>query len=141
LLIEPGASAVGSLPVSWIPDSRPTLWIAHLDVPDSVVLTSRALGRHFTPCRCVPAQGCVTTHASLTQPIFRSLVPPGTPSYHMGADVGGHEPLADAISAHSNVTIWNAGAVAASASIEVRGTNDDRLLGTFSATIPPNTAT
>lgn len=143
LLLDPGStrSSLGPEFPNWVPDSRPVLWAAHLEVPDAVVMTSRALVRRFTPCPCERFHGCVTTYAGLTLPVNRSLVPPGVPSYHLGADVGGHEPLADAISTHINVTILNAGEVTASASIEVRNANDDTVLGRLSDAVPANTVT
>ena len=100
------------------------LLVNRLDVPDGVVLASRA-GLYGPPATC-PSAPPATVHefGSFPLPVFRSLVPAGQPQVHLATDLGVHR-------RHSNVIIYNAGATAATARIEVRVGCNDSLLQTI----------
>jgi len=66
-------------------------------------------------------------------PIFLSLVPPGKPQIHMGADLG-------TLGSRFNTGVYNAGPVAATATVEVFQACDDTLLEARSFSVSTDTA-
>jgi hypothetical protein len=120
----------------WFPVTIPVFpaaatWVVHLDVPDGVLVSSRAeLGRFSVGCG-PPTVGDEKRAGTLALPTFRSLVPSGQPQYSVGADLG-------LLSAHVNAIAYNAGAATAMATMELRSGCTGTLLGSRAGTIPPN---
>ena len=124
---------------TWAPAPQPSLWVAHLDVPDEVQTVSRLLVLASQPVTCngFPAKP-TRTYAGISMPVVRSLTPPGVPQIHLGTDIGGDAGgLAD--DGRTNVGIYNGGTVAASASVELRRACDGDFLQSKSVLIPANT--
>jgi hypothetical protein len=130
------ASAAGT----WAPDPQPLLWVAHLDVPDDVLITSRALVPTYesSPCGGVGTVGNSHIYAGPSLPVVRSLVQAGSSQVHLATDIGGQYSGA-ADDGRINVGIYNGGSVLASAVIEVRLACDGVTLHRRSITIPANT--
>jgi len=123
---------------TWAPDSQPLVWLAKLDVPDGVILSSRALVVHLTPCPCGRFQSCAMTYAGLDLPVARALIPPATPSYFLGADVGGLA-LETSPDSRSNVLIFNGGTLPATAVVEKRSAALETVVSSQTFQIPPDT--
>ena len=86
-------------------------WITELDVPEGVDIEGR-MDMHYTSC--FPYGPPVfEPFSKIGMPVFHHLIPPGQDQIHYGTDLGGAE-------TRQNVGIYNAGAVAASATIEVK---------------------
>lgn len=142
LLLAAGTTRSSLVPgpefLTWVPTSHPIAWVAKLDVPDGVILTSRALVNHFTPCPCGKFQPCVFTYAGLDLPVSRALTPPGTPSYFMGADVGGLG-IFPSPDSRTNILVFNGGSSPAAAVVELRNAADDTVAASQTLEIAPNT--
>jgi hypothetical protein len=130
------ASAAGT----WAPDPQPLLWVAHLDVPDDVLIKSRALVPTYesSPCGGVGTVGNSHIYSGPPLPVVRSLVQAGSRQVHLATDIGGQFSGA-ANDGRINVGIYNGGSALASAMIEVRRACDDVILDRRSITIPANT--
>jgi hypothetical protein len=122
----------------WAPDPQPLLWVAHLYVPDSVQIVSRLLVLAGSPpsCPSFPV-GSARTYAGLPMPVVRSLTPAGIRQVHLGTDIGG-DPGGTADDGRTNVGIYNAGSVAASASIELHRACDASILEARTVVVPAN---
>jgi hypothetical protein len=123
---------------SWAPDPQPLLWVAHLDVPDSVQVVSRLLVLAGSPPSCPSFPGnSARTYAGLPMPVVRSLTPAGIRQVHLGTDIGG-DPGGTADDGRTNVGIYNAGPVAATASIELHRACDGSILEARTVAVPAN---
>jgi hypothetical protein len=107
------------------------IYVAHLDVPAGVIVDSRGVWGATT--LFTQAALDFPTYGKFALPIFSALTPAGVAQYHMSTELGG-------VPSHENVGVYNAGATAAQAHIELRQGCDDTLLGSLEITIPPNTA-
>lgn len=85
------------------------LWVTRLDVPADVTVEGR-LEFLYTDCSLKPQPDFARGRVAL--PVFRSLVAPGTKTLHAGTDLGIQN-------IRTNVGIYNAGNVTATATIEV----------------------
>jgi hypothetical protein len=71
-------------------------------------------------------------------PVVRELTPPGVPQVHLATDIGGDvSGVAD--DGRTNVGVYNASSVLATATVELRRGCDGVLVASRSAAIPPNT--
>lgn len=118
----------------WRPEPRSRnyqMWAVHLDVPAGVVIDSRnAFNYEWL--------GCVSPHTSETYPlgkvslpVYRAMVPANVAQSSIGTDLGNR-------TERLNVTIYNAGAAEAHATIEVRRGCDDSLADERTVAIPAN---
>ena len=126
---------------TWAPDPSPPLWVAHLEVPDGVSITSRARVLTIEFLCSHPQLGSINrVYAGLPLPVVRSLTPASVPQVHMATDiggvVGGATPKSDS---RINVGVYNGGAATAAVSIDVHRACDDAVLSQLSLSIPPNT--
>lgn len=109
--------------------ARGIVWVLHLDVPAGLVVESRNefyRVAHFGPPVTNPPVGRVS------MPVFRRLASAAEPQVILGTDLG-------LTKTRINVGIYNAGAIPATAKIEIRRACDDSLTDSRSVTIPPNT--
>jgi len=116
----------------WVPSgSSPeySLWVMHLDVPDTVTVVSKDIVQDVE--LCIPGYGVVAT-VKTSLPTFNELVPPNQPQIKLGTDIG-------SLVARQNVMIYNGGTQDASAIIEIHRPCDDTLVATHAVTIPANT--
>jgi hypothetical protein len=116
-------------PGNWSPKGGVPLWVVHLDVPSGVAVQSRAEA-HSDFCGGAPPSP-TPDQGSFSLPVFRALTPANVRQVHLGADLGSER-------SYVNVGIYNAGAVSATYSIELRQACDDSLLDQRSANLPPN---
>lgn len=124
---------------SWAPDPQPLLWVARLEVPDAVQLVSRLLVPAYLAFGCDGGSGRpLRTYAGIRMPVVRQLIAPGVAQVHLGTDIGGDSgEMAD--DGRTNVGVYNAGSMAATAIVEFRRGCDGVLIASRSAAIPPNT--
>ncbi len=125
---------------SWVPrvdGVPPYLWVNRLDVPDGVLVASRAEPAEIMGSPCFPGLSNLV-HGSLALPVYRSLVEPNRPQIHLRSDLGSDE-FGVAAPSRINVGIYNAGSSEASASIELRRACDDGVVERRVVTIPTNT--
>jgi hypothetical protein len=114
---------------AWEPP-YPTIYVLHLDVPSGVSVESRS--EFFVRNECVAFPGIGSMgHASM--PVYKALIQPGEPQVHLGTDLG------TAPSSRTNVAVYNAGTVSASARIEIRRTCDNSIAEERTVVISPNT--
>ncbi len=106
------------------------LLVNRIDVPEGIVLASRA-DVYGPASACDLPAGGVYHFGSLPLPIFRSLTPSNQPQVHLPVDMGIQR-------RHTNVIIYNAGTVAASASIEIHMGCNESLLQSVSVSIAPD---
>jgi hypothetical protein len=112
---------------SWFPVPAQTLWILHLDIPAGVVAESRD---QFS-LRYLSLAGSLALE-KVSMPIFRDVVAAAQVQVHLGTDLNG-------TASRENVGVYNAGAVPATATIEVRRACDDKLLDSRSVEVPSDT--
>ncbi len=117
----------------WEPDPLSEFWVVHVDVPDGILVTSRGGAKSQCPPPCAAPPNPLPDLGAFTMPVFRSLVPAGTPQVHMGADLGTK-------AARFNVGLYNAGSTTATATISVYQACDDALLERHALTIAANMA-
>ena len=103
----------------WAPDNG-GLWVVHLDVPDGVLIRSRAGGFSWLATGGPPPSGSPDLGA-FSMPVFRELTPAGQTEYHFGADLGDQN-------ARVNVGLYNAGSENASITVELRASCDDSVI-------------
>lgn len=123
---------LGSCPV--------TIFVAHLDVPEGVFLSSRAEVFALAVGAC-PPEVRPKVLAGLPLPVKRELTPAGVPQQHLGIDTGtddGAAGGASSASARTSIGIYNPAAVAANATIEIRRGCDDVVIERRTVTVPPN---
>ena len=104
------------------------LWVIHLDVPDGVVVRSRAGAFSYDNFGGVPPSS-VPDLGSFPMSVFPALAAPGQVQLHMGADLGAED-------ARINVGIYNAGGSVATVNIEVHAGCDDRVVETTTLSVP-----
>jgi len=114
---------------SWETNPGLTSWIAHVDVPDSVMVDSRlelgAIDCPPAPPSDVPALG------KTTMPVYRSLAPANAEQRLLGADTA-------STPADVRVGIFNGGSSEARATIVFYRACDDSVVDTRSVTVRPN---
>jgi hypothetical protein len=133
LLLPPGVPTSMALQrPSWAPSgseqSTYVFWVTHLDVPSGVIIDSRDTFRE--ELSCIPEQ--FDRLKKVAMPVFRSLVPAGTPQVKLGTDGGG-------FIARENVAIFNAGDRSATATIEIRDACNTQVLDARTVTVPAKT--
>jgi hypothetical protein len=101
--------------------AKAILWVTRLTVPAGVTVEGRLEFFHET-CRLTGRVGRAAARMAL--PVFRSLVPAGVRTLHAGTDLGVQN-------VRTNVSVYNAGSVTATATIEVHRAG--------CATLPPVT--
>jgi hypothetical protein len=134
---EGEASAVAA---TWAPTTpQPLLWVDRLDVPDGVQIVSRLLVPAYPTAFCEGgSQAARRTYAGIRMPVVRELTAAGVRQVHLATDIGGDAgEMAD--DGRTNVGVFNAGLVAATATVEIRRGCDDVLVASRSVAVPPNT--
>ena len=133
--VEPGTTAstltdagigLGGDPFGFV------LVVNKLDVPQGVVISSRA-DVYGPPIRCGsgPPPGLNHSFGNLPLPVFRSLAAPNERQIHLPTDLGVQK-------RRTNVIVYNAGAVSATAHVELRAGCDDALIAERFVAIPSN---
>lgn len=132
------ANYSGGVLNAWTPAAmgQPILLVNKLDVPTGVLIESRmeiyGIGGAEEPCPLGPGViGGLEVVGHFGFPVIERLAPPNTPLYHLGADLG-------TLTSRTNVGVYNAEDISATATIEVRAACDDRLLETRTVTVPGN---
>src|SRR5436305_7369599 len=122
-------NAAQSVTDKWLPVPRLSpLWVLHLDVPAGVIAESRdQYYVLFGIPELFPAP-----RGKVSMPIFRELVPAGSPQVHVGTDLGGND-------ARLNVGIYNASQETATATIEIRRACDNTLVDSRVVAVAGNT--
>jgi hypothetical protein len=117
--------------VGWEPEPSPTYqptWLLHIDIPPNVTIENR---NEVTKADiCEPSGTRSRVAAKVSIPIVRQLAEAGIPQVFLGTDVVTYN-------SRENVMIYNAGAQAATARIEVRRACDDLIMDSGTATISP----
>lgn len=128
-----------SVAASWAPTPQPQLWVDRLDVPDSVQIVSRLLVPAYPTAFCEGGvEAARRTYAGIRMPVVRELTAASVPQVHLATDIGGNAgEMAD--DGRTNVGVFNAGSVAATATVEIRRGCDDVLVASRSVGVPPNT--
>jgi len=117
----------------WEPPDGPLLWVVHCDVPDGVLAASRGGADVECPSPCGSPPNPFPNLGAFSMPVFRSLVPAGQSQIHLGADLG-------TLGSRFNTGIYNAGPVAATATVAVYQACDDTQLESRSLSVPADTA-
>ncbi len=128
--------AVSGNRLRWTPTSSPLIWVDHLDVPAGIVLSSRGQVATNSGSPCTPSPSLVI-YAGFPLPATRILQPAGIPQVHLSTDLGANG-LGSAANARVNVGVYNAGTVAATATIASRRGCDDALIAQQTISVPPN---
>lgn len=117
--------------VKWYPISSDQPWVLHVDVPDGVIIESRNVVEDDENCtpEHVGSKGAV---AKVSMPVVRRLSPANVPQVILGTD------MVMVTGTRQNVTIFNAGDIPATATIEVRHGCNDALADARTVTIPPH---
>ena len=128
-----------AIAASWAPTPQPQLWVDQLDVPDSVQIVSRLLVPAYPTAFCEGGvEAARRTYAGIPMPVVRGLTAARVPKVHLATDIGGNAGgMAD--DGRTNVGVFNAGSVAATATVEIRRGCDDVLVASRSVAVPPNT--
>jgi len=109
----------------------PALLVNRLSVPDGVVISSRA-DVFGPPVSCgAPPTSTIHSFGNLSLPVFRSLVAPNARQIHLTTDLGVQQ-------RRTNVIVYNAGSVLATAHVEFRAGCDDSLVTEQVVTVGPN---
>jgi hypothetical protein len=111
---------------------RNALWVMHVSVPDWVAVSSRIELESYSTCSVRPVLPFFPTNGRMSFAVYKALQPPNVARYFVGSDLGG-------IPARNNVAIYNAGAVPASAQVELHRACDGAVIGSTMAVIPANT--
>lgn len=127
----------GGVTNQWAPPSfgGVLLLVNKLDVPPGVLVESRieiyGVGGAELPC---PSSGSIGSEVvgHFASPVVESLVPPNSPHFHLGSDLG-------TLTSRTNVGIYNAEETAGAATIEIRAACGDRLLESRQVPVPGNT--
>lgn len=136
LLVPAGRSqSPRDVGVYWGPtDSGSTaLWVNRLEVPDGVLVSSRAELRAGCGVPCFP---CIDgrVFGSLALPVFESLTEANRPQYHLRTDLGTDGSLATV--SRVNIGIYNGGAREATATMELRRECDQAIIARQTVTVP-----
>jgi hypothetical protein len=116
----------------WFPAQQVTLWVLHLDVPDTVTVEGRIEIGFNQPCIIGGPQSGGGAYGKLSFPVYRALQPANVTKVHLGTD--------DAqVRSRVNVAVYNAASVAATAHLEVRQLCDDQVIDSRDVVIGPNT--
>ena len=120
----------------WHPEGAAQLWVNHLDIPTSVLMTSRLIPgiSQGDPC---PIGINTRDYGAAPLPVFLTLRPPDEKQYHLGSDLGAGS-TGHAAGARVNVGVFNGGTIAATARIDVRRSCDDEVTESRVVSIPSN---
>ena len=123
----------------WRPTRLPPLWVARLDVPAGVVVTSLADVNQIG-CSVNPGGAHVARRGAIPLPVFLSLVPANQRHVHLRTDIGFAQSPASfgVIPNRINVGIYNAGLQDGTAAVEVRRVCDDGLIERRTVQVPAN---
>jgi hypothetical protein len=120
--------------LEWRPaDGEATIWVAHLELPDSIVLESRFGVRRWIS-GCVAGPPDFVHLGAFPFRTTSSLVLPGTPQFHLNVGIPGAAPV------RVNMGVYNAGTATATATIQAHQSCDDAVLDQRSIQVPPDTA-
>lgn len=123
----------------WRPAGSPPLWVVRLDVPTEVVASSHADVNQIG-CSVNPGGAHVGRRGAIPLRVVRSLTPANEPQVHLRPDIGFtlEAGVFRVIPNRINVGVYNAGALDATAMIEVRRVCDDGLIEQRSVSVPAN---
>lgn len=130
LVVPAGKTVAATTHVNWNPIPPTPLWIVHLDVPDGLIVQSRAEAFSEICIGGVPPS-LVPDYGAFSLPIGRSLTPAGSKKVFLGADLG-------AEANHSNVGVFNGGTETAHAVIEIHEACGEVLLDSRTISIAPD---
>jgi hypothetical protein len=113
----------------WRPVELPTLWVAHLDLSEGIVVTSHADVNEIR-CSVNPSGAHVGRRGAVPLPIVHSLTPANETQVLLRPDIGfvTSQGAFMIIPNRINIGVFNAGIAAASAAIEVRRVCNDSLI-------------
>lgn len=117
----------------WSASSR--WWAVHLDVPDAVFMANR-LNLGTVPERCPPTPqppSFSPNRGRVALPVFRALVPANVPQRHLASDSGARDATVTAV-------VFNAGAVSASAHVQLYRACDDTVVAERTITLSAKSA-
>jgi hypothetical protein len=131
----------------WEPDLPPTLsllWVNKLEVPDGVLVSSRAEAAIFellTPSQTGPCDGNSYLSAGLPFRVVDRLVGAGVTQYHLGVDIGNFTVGGSSLDSRINVGVFNASATPATVGVKVLCSSqngDDPEIVAVEMMVPPN---
>ncbi len=118
--------------IFWGPSSHDEIWMYRLDVPDDVTVNTELFPSADSET-CGPGSNFVIQKfGKIELPTFEHLVAANERQTITGLTLG-------ALESHINVAVFNAGAVPASAKIEIRRACDGLLIQQSTSSIPANT--
>ncbi len=125
---------------TWSANTGAPLWVLHLDAPADT-LTEDALYIGSVGINLPSPSTSRFRFGKARLPVFRSLAPAGQQQVHLATSLGpsSNNPVEIQTPSRLNVTIYNAGNVAAAALIEIRQHCDDHLVTSKTVTIPADT--
>jgi hypothetical protein len=135
ITIRPRGTIVLSRNATWSPNADVKHYMVHMDVPAAVTVQG-VLNVGYGIGLCLPGPPLDTSAAfgAAAFPHFRGLIPANQEQVHLGTDLG-------FIRSRNNVGIFNAGAVAAVAQVELRRACDDAVLAVETVAVPANSTT
>jgi hypothetical protein len=133
--VPPGraTSLRNALGIPWTPRSVPPMWILHVNVPSSLLVTSEMIPGITNSGKCAGPAFFFQQFGKTQLPIFRSLAAAGQRQLIGGLSIGD-------VPGHINVGVYNAGAVPASATIEVHRACDGAITEMRNVLIDANAA-
>ncbi|MDP9362361.1 MAG: hypothetical protein M3P29_13035, partial [Acidobacteriota bacterium] len=120
----------------WFPAVFDPLWAVHVDVPAGVLVESILfIGSRNEGGTNISPRDRPTRFGKVRLPIFRALTPAGEPQRHLATFLGAEPDIPSRI----NVGVYNGGAVAATAQIEIRRECDDTIVSSATVSVPAKT--
>jgi hypothetical protein len=124
----------------WGSGTGDPLWVLRIDVPPRVIVD----GALFIGWQSLTGPSPSTfrfAYGKARLPVFRSLTPAGQPQIHLSTSLGpaSNNSVEIQVPSRINVAIYNASAVQAGATIEIRQHCDDRVVTSEHVTIAANT--
>ena len=132
-IIPPHRTATfGGERAAWSPAVFDPLWAVHVDVPAGVLVENLLFigSREEGAANHSPPE--IRSLGKVRLPIVRSLTSPGEPQTHLATFLGAEPDIPSRI----NVGIYNGGAVAATAQIEIRRHCDDTVVSSANVSVP-----
>ena len=131
LVIPAGRTVNSGRGTNWTPSSHSPIWFVHLDVPDGLIVQSKG-EVHSSLCIGGAPPSVLPDMGAFQLPVNRALKAPGEKQVHLGIEIG-------AEGTYTNIGVFNAGTVPATAVIEIFQACDDALIDSRQLSIPPNT--
>jgi hypothetical protein len=131
LVIPAGRTVSANGRTNWFTSPFSPIWLVHLDVPDGLIVQSKG-EVHSNLCFGGAPPSVLPDMGAFQLPVHRALKAPGEKQMHLGIEIGSED-------TYTNIGVFNAGTVPATALIEVFQACDDALIDSRQLSVPPNT--